>query len=45
MKERNDFLEAEKNDRRKIEMLQENIVRKEHEIKELKTMLTELVHR
>ncbi len=45
MKERNDFLEAEKSDRRKIDMLQENIARKEHEIRELKSMLTELVHR
>lgn len=45
MKERNDFLEAEKNDRRKIDMLNENIARKEHEIRELKAMLADLVHR
>lgn len=38
-------MEAEKNDRRKIDMLNENIARKEHEIRELKAMLADLVHR
>lgn len=45
LKERNEFLEAEKVDSRKIELLKQNLANKEHEIRTMKAMLTELVHR
>lgn len=45
LKERNEFLEAEKIDSRKIELLKQNLANKEHEIRTMKAMLTELVQR
>ncbi len=45
IKERNEFLEAEKIEHRKIELLKQNLGNKEHDIRTMKAMLTELVHR
>lgn len=45
LKERHEFLEGEKIDNRKIELLKQNLGQKEHDIRTLKGMLTELVQR